>query len=70
MRKFILLASFIISGFLFQAFSQRIAFDAPYLEGFHPLDAPSSGSTAFGTQNPAILKLNTTLFKDTSVVDF
>jgi len=44
--------------------------DAPYLEGFHPLDAERQSASPLNARHPAILKLNTTMFTDTALIDF
>jgi len=42
----------------------------PYIEGYHPLDAHQVPSNPLMQESAAVLKMQTTLFRDTAVIDF
>lgn len=59
--------SFSISAHLF---AQGIPYRTPNIEGFHPLDEEIRVENPISAENPAALKLETSLFSDTAIIDF
>jgi len=51
-------------------YGQGLTFESPYLEGFHPLDQEQFAASPLNAQKPAIMKLETKMFRDTSQIDF
>ncbi len=50
--------------------AQGIQYERPRIEGFHPLDNDIHITNPFDVDNPSILKLETSLFRDSAIVDF
>lgn len=49
---------------------QGIRFETPRIEGFHPLDEDRLRASPLVSRNPILCNLTTTLFHDTSQIDF
>ncbi|NLG18892.1 MAG: cell surface protein SprA [Fibrobacter sp.] len=69
-RYFIFFLFFSAAFGLTNAYGQGLCFEQPRIEGFHPLDEETYASSQLVQKNPVMLKLNTTIFKDTSAIDF
>ena len=59
-----------ICFFSVYAAEKGLRFETPRIESFHPLEDEPDVKSLLVTTHPKALKLNTTLFKDTAVVDF
>ncbi len=51
-------------------FAQKLQYEYPHIEGFHPLDEAGPVANVFQTESPAVLDLNTSLLTDTAIIDF